>query len=102
MNVFGSTRSCVRRDHALIAPDSFVKSGLPGWENTEVIILISPQMGARFTQYLALMGPGASAVPAPPSNERVIYVLEGEVILQADGEAEQPVAAGGFIAIPPG
>ena len=35
MNVFGSTRSTVRSDHALIAPDSFVRSALPGWDGTE-------------------------------------------------------------------
>src|SRR5207247_1806601 len=83
MNVFGSTRSSVRKDHALIAPDSFVGSALPGWDHTEVVIPISPQMGARFLQYLALMGPGASAAAAPPGFERVLYVLDGEVMLQA-------------------
>ena len=30
MSVFGSTRSTVRKDHALIASDSFVRSPLPG------------------------------------------------------------------------
>ena len=30
MDPFGTTRSRVRRDHALIAPDSFVDRGPPG------------------------------------------------------------------------
>ena len=55
MNVFGSTRSRVCRDHALIAADSFVRSTLPGWEKAESVVLISPQLGARFTQYLAFL-----------------------------------------------
>jgi (S)-ureidoglycine aminohydrolase len=101
MNVFGSTRSRVRRDHALIAPDSFVRSPLPGWDNTEGVILISPQLGARFTQYLALMGPGASAGPAPAGIERVIFVLEGEVTLKAGREPEHALTTGGYAFFPP-
>ena len=34
MDPFGTTRSRVRRSHALIAPDSFVTSDLPGWQAT--------------------------------------------------------------------
>lgn len=101
MSVFGSTRSSVRKDHALIAPDSFVRSALPGWDGTEGVILISPQMGARFTQYLALMSPGAVAGPASPGVERVVYVLEGEVKLQAGREPEHTLAAGGYAFLPP-
>src|SRR5262245_31296431 len=102
MNVFGSTRSCVRSNHAVIAPDSFVRSALPGWDNTEVVVLISSELGARFTQYLALMASGASAGPPPANNERVIYVLEGGVSLQAGREPERSLAAGGFAFVPPG
>ncbi|MCI0458073.1 MAG: (S)-ureidoglycine aminohydrolase [Gemmataceae bacterium] len=101
MNVFGSTRSSVRKDHALIAPDSFVRSPLSGWDGTEGVILISPQMGARFTQYLALMSPGAVAGPASPGVERVVYVLEGEVTLPAAWEPENTLAAGGYAYLPP-
>ena len=35
-----------QRSHALIGPDSFVTSDLPGWERSQCIILISPRMGA--------------------------------------------------------
>jgi (S)-ureidoglycine aminohydrolase len=101
MNVFGFTRSSVRKDHALIAPDSFVHSSLPGWDKTEGIILISLPLGARFTQYLALMAPGGSAGPAQPGIERVIYVIEGEIVLPREGEGEHILAAGGYAYIPP-
>lgn len=99
MNVFGSTRSSVHKDHALIAPDSFVRSPLPGWEGTEGIILVSPQIGARFTQFLALMSPGAIAGPALPGVERVVYVLEGEVTVGS--QAKHTLTAGGFAFCPP-
>jgi len=102
MDLFGTTRTCVRRSHALIAPDSHVPSDLPGWERSRGIILISPRMGARFVQYLALMEPGASAGPAPPAVERMLYVLEGEVALTIPGANERTLGPGGFAYCPPG
>jgi (S)-ureidoglycine aminohydrolase len=102
MNVFGSTRSSVRPGHALIAPDSFVQSPLPGWSRTQGIVLISPQLGARFAQYLALMEPGAEAGPPQPGVERVVYVLEGEVMLTAAGTKEHKLGGGGYAFLPPG
>ena len=45
MELFGTTRSRSRRSHALIAPESFVTSDLPGWERSQGIILIAPSNG---------------------------------------------------------
>jgi (S)-ureidoglycine aminohydrolase len=99
MTLFGSTRSRVCANHALIAPDSFVTSSLPGWHDTDVVVLISPHLGARFTQYLARMKPGARAEPAAEGVERVAFVLDGEVLLQA-GRGEHLLSAGGFAFLP--
>ncbi len=52
MELFGSTRSRVARDHALITPDTNVPSTPIGWEKTRAFVVIAPQMGAAFTQYL--------------------------------------------------
>jgi (S)-ureidoglycine aminohydrolase len=101
MDPFGTTRSRVTRSHALIAPDSFVPSDLPGWERTRGVILISPQMGARFSQYLADMEEGGTAGQPPPGVERVIYVLEGEVAVTLPDEGEHALGAGGFAYVPP-
>ena len=47
----GSTRTVVKRNYALITPDGFVPSVLPGWKNAVVIIHIAPVMnGPRFAQ----------------------------------------------------
>jgi len=102
MEIFGTTRSRVRRLYALIAPDSFVTSELPGWERSQGIILISPRMGARFTQYFALMEEGGRSTPAPPSVERVIYVLEGEISLSLPDSSECRLGTGGYAYCPPG
>ncbi len=99
MTVFGSTRSSVRTDHALITPDSFVPAPLPGWSRTQGVILISPQLGARFCQYLARMEPGAEAGPPLPGIERVIYVLDGEVTLRAQARVHR-FGHGGYAFVP--
>jgi len=102
MDLFGTTRSRVARDHALICPDSFVRSPLPGWNRTQGIILIAPPMGARFTQFLAIMEPGAIAGQPAPGVERVLYVLEGSVSVTLPGGSERTLDVGGFAFIPAG
>ena len=97
---FGFTRTAVQSDHAFIAPDSHVKSPLPGWQKTAGVVLISPRMGARFTQFLAHMETGGQSGPPLPGVERFVYVLEGEVHLSLDGHATA-LTAGGYAFIPP-
>lgn len=101
MNLFGTSRSHVETHHALIAPDSFVTSTLPGWDRTDVVVLISPHIGARFSQYLATMHADAVMHPSEAGIERVVFVLDGEVTL-IDGRAEQRLTTGGFAFLPPG
>ncbi len=101
MDPFGTTRSRVCREHALISPESFVRAELPGWRGTQGIILIAPGMGANFVQYLALMDAGGSGPPAPAGVERVVYVLEGEVTLRGGGTVETTLGPGGFAFGPP-
>lgn len=96
MNLFGTTRSSIQFNHALIAPDSFVRSPMPGWSDTDAVVVISPHLGARFTQYLAMMNAGAVAEPAKTGVERVVYVLDGEVTLSG-GPTLTP---GGFAFLP--
>ncbi len=102
MDLFGLTRSQLKRTHALFAPESFVRCDLPGWERSQGVILISPRIGARFVQYLALMEPGGVASSPPDGVERVLYVIEGQVALSLPGVPEQVLEAGGFAFCPSG
>jgi len=103
MTPFGSTRSTVQRDHALLAPDSHIISQLPGWTETAGIILISPHMGsmtrARFAQYLAIMEAGAQAGPPLAGVERFIFVVEGCVTLESAAGSHQ-LTTGGYAFLP--
>ena len=95
----GQTRTIVQRNHAFIAPDSHVQAPLPGWRATQGIILISPQMGARFTQFFALMEAGALAGAPLPEVERFVYVLDGAVTFTAHGESTK-LESGHYAYIP--
>src|SRR5438105_15070161 len=101
MDPFGTTRTRLSRDHALIAPDSFVRSELPGWTDTQGVVLITPAMGAKFVQYLAELAPGATSGAPANGVERVVVVLEGDVVLTTASGVEHALGAGGFVYVPP-
>ena len=81
---FGQTRTRVALDHALITPDTHVKAPLPAWMQSACVLHISPEMGARFTQYTVLMEMGAVGRPPLAGMQRFVYVLEGKLVLQVD------------------
>jgi len=94
------TRSRIHRTHALIAPDSHVSAALAGWNRTGGVVLISPRMGAGFTQFLATMEPGGLSGPPHPGVERFAFVLEGSVEVVVGGE-RVTLGRGGYVFVPP-
>lgn len=101
MDPFGTSRSRVAADHALICPDSFVSAPLAGWRGARGVVLVSPRMGARFAMYLASLEPGARSAPAAAGVERVVYLLEGGVSIDVDGRATAALEPGGFAYLAP-
>lgn len=101
MHPLGQTRTCIKHNHAFIAPDGHVKSQLPGWTNTEGVILISPQLlnKPRFTQYLVHMQSQATASQPPSGIQRFIYVVDGEIEFQVMEEM-QILGKGDFAYVP--
>lgn len=96
---FGSTRSRVTSHYALITPDTHVVSPLVGWKNASAVIHISPEMGARFTQYTAFLTAGAESSTPGPGVERFIYVLEGEVKVESSA-GDYVLSKGGYALLP--
>ena len=86
MKPLGQTRTSIQANHAFIAPDGHVTATLAGWQNTQGIILISPQMRnlPRFTQYLALMEADSTSAMPLENVQRFVYVIENEVNLELD------------------
>ena len=62
-------------------PDTFVRTPLPGMRNAMAIVHAAPARGAQFTQYTAEFTEGGSL--APGAEQRFVYVLEGELQLDA-------------------
>jgi len=95
----GATRTRVTPTHALIAPDGHVRTALPGWDGG-VVVLISPQLGARFTQYLVHMEAGGRGDAAGAGLERFAFVLSGEITLSLEG-ASHFLLEYGYAYLPP-
>lgn len=96
-------RSTVRRNYALITPASHVPAPHPAWPGARTVTLISPHLGARFVQYLALLEAGTEGLPPNSGVERFLYVLAGTVEFVATVDrASRPLDAGAYAYLPPG
>ena len=94
----GQTRSVVRRDYALIAPDSHIPTPLPSWNGAVGVTILSPAMGARLAQTLVPLQAGTWAHYSPAQGvEAVLFLLDGA----ADWDGET-VETGAFLYLPPG
>lgn len=99
----GETRSKVTNKYALLTPDTFVPSVLPGWRNTRGVVQISRRMGDRgvgFLQYEAYVTRQSASDPAMPDVQRLVYVLEGQIAVHL-GKGKKTLGVGGFAYLPP-
>ena len=96
MEIFGSTRSRVERNYALITSDTHVVSPLNGWTNASAVVHISPEMGSRFSQYTATLEPGSTSA-SRAGVERFFYVQSGSCSLQLEKSQAMPTGSYAFI-----
>ncbi len=96
-----NTRTVVKRNYALITPDSYVGSRIPGWENCDIRVLINPAMGAELSQHLIRINPESRVKSETVESELFLYVIEGNCQVKIDGKDWQ-LTKGGFVFIPPG
>ncbi len=101
MHPLGQTRTSVQANYAFIAPDSHVPAAMPGWQDTQGIVLISPVMHdrPRFSQTIALMEAGSISGPPVAGVQRFVYVLDGQVSATLAAQS-QTLAEGDFAYIP--
>lgn len=82
-----------------------VTSNLPFWEKTRLWVLSRPLSGfaETFSQYIMEVSPGGgSEKPEPdPAAEGVLFVVEGELTLNLEGE-KHVMQPGGYAFLPPG
>jgi len=97
----GFTRTVVERNYALITPDGFVPSVLPGWRNAVVIIHIAPVMGGpRFTQLTIALDETSTGTGNTGVLEHFYYVQTGDCTAQVSGKNHQ-LTAGSYLYLPP-
>jgi len=97
----GFTRTMVKRNYALITPDSFVPSVLPGWKNAVVHIHIAPVMGGpRFAQLTITLDETSSGAGSTVTLEHFYYVQTGGCAAQLNGKRHELVA-GSYLFLPP-
>jgi (S)-ureidoglycine aminohydrolase len=89
---FGETRSSHQRNHLLLTPDTFVRTQLPGMKSASAIVHVGPALGATFTEYTVEFEPQGELGPA--AAQRFFYVLDGAVLLEAEGKRHELSARG--------
>lgn len=92
MHNLGQTRSAQKSNHMLITPDTFVRTTLPGMRSCAAVVHAGPACGAKFTQYTAEFESGGEL--GETSAQRFLYVLEGQLSLEADGRKHEMLASG--------
>jgi (S)-ureidoglycine aminohydrolase len=98
---FGQTRTRIAARHALIAPDSHVRSNVPGISGASVIIVINEAMGAKFAQLLVTFETGGSAEMPAGEFETAAYFETGGGLVRI-GATKTKCGAGGFFFAPAG
>ena len=93
---FGFTRNIVRQRYALLTPSGFVPSYLPGWQKAVCHVLISPAMGARFSQLFITLESDGQCMGNTGSNQYFIYLVEGTASILLD-ERRHRLEAGSYV-----
>jgi (S)-ureidoglycine aminohydrolase len=100
-DLFGSTRNIVRERYALLTPSGFVHGYLPGWEKTVCNVMISPRMGAEFSQIHFTVEKHGGYNGTTGSNEHFFFVMGGAASFSFEGKNHQ-LPEGGYAYIPGG
>jgi (S)-ureidoglycine aminohydrolase len=99
MEISALTRSVVKRNHAIIAPDGYINSVVPGWLNCTVNVIINEQMGARLAQTLITLREGGELKGRTEASQIFFYVVEGQVETTVGGPS-RTLAAGQYVYVP--
>ena len=99
MEISASTRSVVKRNHAVISPDGFINSKVPGWDNCTVNVIINEQMGANLTQTIITANKDCKLSGVTKKSQIFFYVIKGNCTANISGNSQQ-LSAGQFVYVP--
>ena len=101
MEISALTRSVVKRNHAVISPDGYINSRVPGWDNCTVNVIINEQMGANLCQTLITMTDTGKLTGITVASQLFLYVISGQCSATVGG-TKKTLATGQFVYIPIG
>src|SRR5215210_3188252 len=93
MEISALTRSVVKRNHAVIAPDGYINSNVPGWTNCTVNVIINEQMGANLCQTIITAKPDCTLTGVTQASQIFFYIIKGSCAADISGE-ENILASG--------
>src|SRR5258706_3527887 len=99
MEISALTRSVVKRNYAVIAPDGYVNSSIAGWKNCSANVIINEAMGANFCQILTTMNKDGEIMGVTQASEIFFYVVKGKCHANAGG-GEKELSKGYYVYVP--
>lgn len=101
MEISALTRSVVKSNHAVISPDGYINSSVPGWTNCTVNVIINEDMGANLCQTLITMNENGKLVGKTKDSQIFFYVVQGQCSATVDNQAKA-ISKGQFVYVPVG
>ena len=101
MEISALTRTVVKRNHAIIAPDGYINSTVPGWTNCSVNVIINEAMGANLCQTLITAAKDCKLHGSTKESQLFFYVINGKLKATVSGKIKM-MNSGQFVYIPIG
>jgi (S)-ureidoglycine aminohydrolase len=99
MEISALTRSVVKSNHAIIAPDGYINSNVPGWTDCIVNVIINEQMGAKFCQTLITLNKNGKLLGETKASQIFFYIIKGKIKATVGG-TKKIVTTGQFVYVP--
>jgi (S)-ureidoglycine aminohydrolase len=99
MEISALTRSVVKNNHAVICPDGYINSTVPGWTNCTVNVIINEQMGADLCQTLITFNKNGQLQGVTSESQIFFYLIEGNCKATVSGETKT-MSSGQFVYVP--
>jgi (S)-ureidoglycine aminohydrolase len=99
MEISALTRSVVKSNHAVIAPDGYINSNVPGWSNCTVNVIINEAMGAGLCQTLITANQNCTLKGKTVASQVFFYVVSGNCSVSVNG-TNKDLKTGQFVYVP--
>ncbi len=99
MEISALTRSVVKSNHAVISPDGYINSNVPGWTNCTVNVIINERMGAGLCQTLVTFKKDGQLSGHTALSQIFFYVIKGACTAHIGAE-KRKLSGGHFVYVP--